>query len=173
MVIPSCVKNVVTKTSLDNNFIYGADSMWGRLGMVREEKIPYIPQDVSMLANTLEMYYKGLIESSGIKVQESLLKQSHSLSRLYDEIDNRIKEIIPNQSKSDRRNMKMFLNDLSALYIDARYENAQPSFQEFCDCYDFVKTQREFVIELLSGPKSYEPSANAIEKCEIENDEIC
>lgn len=82
MNIPSSIRNSLTKGPMDNQYFYNGSEMWERLCDVRDKKIPFIRQDMAMLANVIELYYKGLIQSSGIKVDPHLLNTSHSLLAL-------------------------------------------------------------------------------------------
>ena len=61
--------------------------MWKRLNDVKNKKVDFIDPDMSMLANTLELYYKGMLEASGLEINDHLLNETHNLYTLYSEIN--------------------------------------------------------------------------------------
>lgn len=156
MIIPSAVLNAVTKLPTDNDFIYGAEALYTRMKDVEAGVCSYICPDMATLANMVEMYYKGMLASSGLKVDSYLLEKTHSLSALHSEISTRIVELSPGLSKTDRYSTRKFLDDLSAMYIDARYHNAQPTFEEFKACFAWAKKQREIIMSTLDPERSWD-----------------
>lgn len=153
MIIPDCIKNAVTKLPTDNDYFYGADMIWSRLEKVRNNQIDYIPYDMATLSNCLEMYYKGIIEASGIIISEHTMKESHYLPELFSQVNERIVPLIPNMDRTQDREVRIFLKNVSEMYISTRYKNAQPSFDDFCAVYDFVEKQRELIFNTLLPPK--------------------
>lgn len=158
MNIPNSIKNSVVKSPLDRVEFYNAEEMWARLQFVKEQKVPFIKQDMATLANTVELYYKGLIKASGIKVSEHLMCESHSLYALTNEIENRIMPLSAPLSRTEERDRRNFLMDLSSMYIDARYRSVDVDFEEFKTCMDWAENQIRLIRESLLPPKNEEPS---------------
>ena len=150
MNIPSCITSAIKKDVFANDYFYGADQLWERLTEVRRGRVKYINADMSMLANCVELYYKGLLYASKVKVPEDVMKESHSLLRLTDEIETKICPLQYNMTLSERRDRKNFLIDLGAKYITCRYHNEQVSREDFCKCYDWAKGQKEIIKEILA-----------------------
>ena len=153
MYIPECITNAVKPTFTDNDYFYGADDMWSRLIHVKDGTVPFISQDMSMLANVMELYYKGLLKASGMTVPRHLIEESHSLVALVDEIESRITPLSGSLSRQDERNRRNFLMDLSDLYIKTRYNHKQATFEEFCKCMIWAEKQKEIVKEILNPPQ--------------------
>lgn len=149
MNIPSCILNSINKDIMDNNFFYGAEQMWQRLTDVKNKKVQYFDIDMSMLANCIECYYKGFLEASGVTVPEHIMKEGHNLLRLTDEIESRICPLQYNMTKSEDRDRRNFLWDLSHKYIDCRYNHEQVSFEDFLKCYNWVNKQRDLIFNTL------------------------
>lgn len=153
MLIPSCITNAVTKSPMDNNYFYGAEQMWERLTAIKNGSVKYLNIDMSLLANCVECYYKGFLVAAGVNVPETVLKTSHSLLRLTEEIESRICPLQYNLSRTDERDRRNFLNDLSSKYITCRYNNEQVPKEDFLQCYAWAEKQREIVIKTLQPPK--------------------
>lgn len=161
MYIPDNILKCVQKLPTDNDKIYGAEQMYARLSSITRET--YLDIDMAMVANCLELYYKGVLEASGLSVDPMLLNKSHSLNRLYQEITNRIIPLGNEKTPSEIRDMNMFLSDLSCLYIDARYHNAQTPFEDFEKCRAFVSAQREKCMSLLDPSRAWDKASGTRE----------
>ena len=164
MNIPNSIKNAVTKSPMDRTEFYNAEEMWNRLCIVKAEKVPFIKQDMAMLANTVELYYKGLILASGIKVSDHLMCESHSLYALTNEIENRIMPLSAPLSRTEERDRRNFLMDLSSMYIDARYRSVDVDFDEFKTCMEWAENQIRLIKESLLPPKNEEPSWDELDR---------
>lgn len=162
MIIPDSILKSVEKKPTDNDKIYAAEDMYKRLKLVVNEDIPYFNFDMATLANSLELYYKGYLEASGLNLDRHLMNESHSLSSLFTEISTRIEPPADVSSPSASRDMRMFLKNLSALYIDARYNNAQISFDEFKKCFQFLTSQRNYVMGRLDPSRAWDKVNNNI-----------
>ncbi len=149
MNIPSSIRNSLTKSPMDNQYFYNGSEMWERLCAVRDKQIPFVRQDMSMLANVVELYYKGLIISSGIKVDPHLLNASHSLLALTIEIENRIMLLSAPLTRTEDRDRRNFLNDLSNMYIGTRYNGTPASYDDFVVCMDWAQKQINLIKETL------------------------
>lgn len=149
MNIPSSIRNSLTKGPMDNQYFYNGSEMWERLCDVRDKKIPFIRQDMAMLANVIELYYKGLIQSSGIKVDPHLLNTSHSLLALTIEIENRIMPLSAPLTRTEDRDRRNFLNDLSNMYIGTRYDGLHADYDDFVICMDWAQKQIDLIKETL------------------------
>lgn len=154
MNIPSCITNAIVKSPVDNNYFYCASKMWDRLSHVRDGSIEYLDIDMAMLSNYVECLYKGFLLSSGVNVSEHVMKESHSLLRLTEEIETKICPLQHNLSRTDERDRRNFLIDLSEKYITCRYSNEQVCFGDFCKCYDWAKNQKEIIYNILIPPKT-------------------
>lgn len=150
--IPSCITNAIHKDVMDNNFFYGAEQMWQRLTDVKEGKVPYLNIDMALLANFMECYYKGFLLASGVNVPAHIMNESHSLVRLTEEIESRICPLQYNMSKTEERDRRNFLFDLGSKYIDCRYNNEQVSKEDFLQCYEWAKKQKELIHNILKPP---------------------
>lgn len=181
MYIPESVLKNMERKPTDNDFIYGAEEMYEDI-MSRDENT-YRNYHMAVLANTLEMYYKGVLSASGLNLDEHLMKESHSLAALNEEISTRIQPLNNATTTGDKKALREYLHTLSALYIDARYHHAQTSFDDFDKCRQFLTDQRRRCMSLLDPsmewdkPRAktesnklpiapYEPSQEARELCE-------
>ncbi len=154
MNIPSCITNAIIKSPLDNDYFYGASEMWERLSDVRNNKVKYLNIDMALLANYIECLYKGFLLSSGVNVSEHVMKESHSLLRLTEEIETKICPLQHNLSRTEERDRRFFLMDLSEKYISCRYYNEQVSFDDFCKCFDWAKIQKDVIHNILNPPQN-------------------
>ena len=169
MNIPSCITNAMIKSPIDNDYFYGASKMWERLSHIRDGSVNYLDIDMAMLANYVECLYKGFLLASGANVSEHVMKESHSLLRLTEEIETKICPLQHNLSRSDERDRRNFLIDLSEKYITCRYCNEQICFEDFCKCYDWAKAQKEMIYSMLVPKKEYEQgSENSYFKANID-----
>lgn len=155
MYIPDSVLKNIEKKPTDNDYIYGAEQMYKRLSSITEET--YLDIDMSMLANALEMYYKGVLDASGLNIDSYLMK-THSLNELYREISVRISPLGNETTENDKRELRHYLNDLTALYVDARYHYAQTPYEDFDKNRLFLSNQRERCMTMLDPSKSWEVS---------------
>lgn len=153
MFIPESVLQSVEKRPIDNDYIYGAEEMYDDL-MSRDQNT-YKNFHMSILANALEMYYKGVLQASGLIVPENMMK-NHHLAVLYDEISSRITPLGNETTTQEKREVRLFLNNLSHLYIDAKYHHAQTSYEDFQKCRLFLSNQRERCMSLLDPTRSWD-----------------
>ncbi len=161
MYIPEKVLNKIEKRHTDNDKIYVAEDMYNDI--MSDTKETYKSYHMSVLANALELYYKGVLEESGLNIADSLMNESHDLYRLNSEISSRIQELDVCDTKSDERALRYFLRDLSALYIDSRYHFAQTSYEDFCKCRDYLKIQRDKCMSLLDPSRKWDKQKQIIE----------
>lgn len=149
MLIPDSVMKAIPNKPADNNFIYSATDMWKRLEEIADGKVQFQNFDMALLANCVELYYKGMLQSSGLKVSEHLMQNSHSLYALHNEIENRIMSLTGTLTIGERRDYNNFLKDLSDMYISTRYNNVQVTFDEFKKCLNWARAQRDTVMNTL------------------------
>lgn len=154
MFIPDSVKNAMPKDPTNNTFFHNADMMWKRLELIRNDEIEFIDCDMAILSNVVELYYKGFIIASGIRVPESLINESHSLVRLTEQIETQIMPLSAPLSKTDERDRRNFLFDLQNMYIDARYGYVDVTKKDFNYCFDWAKKQKDLILETLK-PKIF------------------
>ncbi|MBR3517932.1 MAG: hypothetical protein IKN07_01800 [Lachnospiraceae bacterium] len=162
MIIPDSVLNQLQRKPTDNSKIYVAEDMFDDLESKTEQT--YKNYHMSILANDLELYYKGVLEASGLNVAESLMKESHDLYRLHSEISTRIQPLDVCNSRSEEHALKQFLRDISALYIDARYDYAQTSYDDFCKCRKYLEIQRDKCMSLLDPSRAWDKPKPVMEK---------
>lgn len=149
MFIPSCITNAVTKSPLDNDYFFNAESAWQRLSDIRNDKVTYINEDMAMLVNTCERYYKAFIQANNIPVPNYVMKESHSLVKLTELIELSICPLQTNMTVRDEKERYKFLKDFSDKYISCRYYNDQPTKEEFNACFDWVSKQRDLIISMI------------------------
>ena len=163
MIIPDSVINQLQKKPTDNEKIYVAEDMYEDI--MSKTRDTYKNYHMSVLANALELYYKGVLEASGLQVDPYLMKKSHSLHTLHAEIESRIGVMLDVcNSKSEERALHQFLVDLSSLYIDARYHFAQTSYEDFCKCRTYLEHQRDKCMSLLDPSRAWDKPKPVIEK---------
>ncbi len=182
MHIPDSVMKNIEKKPTDNELIYAAEDMYEDLCSKTEET--YKNFHMSVLANALELYYKGVLKASGLSVDDYIMNESHSLNVLYSEISSRIRPLGNESTRGEVRDMKEYLRNLSSLYIDARYHNAQTSYEDFNKCRTFLENQRRRCMSMLDPSMAwdkpavkkeannlpiapYEPSEDAKERIDI------
>lgn len=159
--IPDCVMNAIPeKTAFDNNYFYHAEETWDRLKNIRDGKVSYISDDYSVLVNTLERYYKGMVQSCHENTNiakmftdeaiAELLTSGHKLTRLVDAIEHSYGyKLFACHTREEIKERDRFLNRLTHAYTSARYTESY-SYSDFCNTFDFVKQQKERIYALLS-----------------------
>lgn len=155
MIIPDSVVKSIPSKPIDNNFIYCAMDMWERIEEISEGKVKFQNFDMALLANCMELFYKGLLQSSGLKVSEHLMNNSHSLYTLHNEIENRIMSLSGTMTIQERRDYNNFLKDLSDMYISTRYSYEQSSLEEFQKCVIWARNQRDIIMNTLDPTKEW------------------
>ena len=151
MYIPDVVKAAVVKSPLDNNYFYGAEQMWDRLTKIRNDEIEYLNIDMSMLANCVELLYKGFLTAAGIDVAVSV-GITHNLCTLVTEIEKKICPLQYIENQADLKKRKIFLDELSKKYLSTKYYNDQVTKEEFQACYDWAAKQRQLIMDYLIPP---------------------
>ncbi len=185
MFIPESVLESVEKRPIDNDYIYGAEEMYDDL--TSRDQNTYKNFHMSILANALEMYYKGVLQASGLQISDYVMS-SHNLYPLYSEIATRISPLGNETTPQEKRDVRTFLNNLTHLYIDAKYHHAQISYEDFQKCRTFLTNQRERCMSLLDPTRSwdvkkktepnnlpkapYKPSEDAMEMTDMDEDMI-
>lgn len=155
MIIPESITKMIEKSPLDNNYFYHADENMSRLALVYNEEVSYISSDMSLLVNTLEMYYKGFLQSKldagiGYKLPTGFLTENHDLFKLADEITNNFFPLFSKDSIRDINEAENFYRTLRRHYTTARYTH-YPVFSEYKQVYDFVLQHKNLVVENLIG----------------------
>ena len=166
MIIPDSVLSSIPKKASDNIYIFSANDMYTRLRDILNKKVDFIPQDMSMLANAAELYYKGFIVASGIAVDDEVLHKSHSLNTLVSVIEQNVCNLTTSRDKETLRDRRVFLNDLTDLYYSTRYRFSQPSFDDFKKCMEWLTKQRDFIIETLDPQFDKEKYDTKEEQCQ-------
>ena len=156
MVIPSNVMKSIEKKPTDNNFIYGAEMLYKRLSDVIAGKVEYCFYDMATAANCLEMYYKGMLEASGCNVSPTVMYESHNLKELYNLVCIECIPLTPNADIQTQRDIGRFLKELSAEYINARYNASCPLESEFKGVMEFITSHREKIMSTLDPDRSWD-----------------
>ncbi len=117
---------------------------------------------MSTLSNCIELFYKGLIQASGVSYPDSLMNESHSLVRLTEFIEAKIMPLSAPMSKRQEYERRDFLRSLQDMYIDARYGSVDVSFSDFCICYEWAEKQYTLIRETLI-PTYTHITSNSIE----------
>lgn len=150
----------------NHNYLLSAEQMYKNLEEIYDGKANYYPHHMGMLANTIELYYKGIIALSVPKMS-SYTKECHNLAHLYSEVTTHIMDIYPNLSRYEENALYDYLKELSDLYIESRYMGANASKESFDESMKFVREQRDFVMSLVDPTKSWQKEDN-LNKNEIE-----
>lgn len=138
----------------EHNYLSNAEKMYRSLEEVYSGKATYYPHHMSILANTVELYYKGLIALSIPKIS-SFTKECHNLVHLYDEISKNIMDIYPCISQYEKNALYDYLKELGDLYISARYYEKSVSVDGFNSSMQFLREQRDFVMGMIDPTKSW------------------
>lgn len=146
----------------EHNYLIGAENMYKSLKEVLDGKTNYYPHHMGILANTIELYYKGIIALS-IPKMSSYTKESHNLPHLYSEVTTHIMDIYPGISRYEENALYDYLKELSDLYIESRYLGAIVSKESFVESMDFLREQREFVMGLVDPTKSWKNNKDIFE----------
>ena len=158
MNIPNSVMKMVEKKPTDNAYFYKAEQAWNRLTDIKNNKIDYIDDDYSMLINTLERFYKGLLQSKldnkeGYSLPPGFMTADHDFIKIVDEIERNFTSLYNIETQSDYRDRNNFLKDLRHSYTSSRY-NENPKKEDFDKLYDVVKSQKELVYDYLLDNKN-------------------
>lgn len=157
MLIPPAVKNAIKKKPTDNSYFFHAEDAWKILTEIYNGKASYCSDHYAQLINTLERYYKGFLQYKAdsdpeYKLNEELMYHSHSLPRLVDEVERYIQLFHP-ETVRDQHEIRRFLANLTKEYTLSRYDSFI-SKEDFDELYDFVKNQKEIVLQILQSKKS-------------------
>ena len=155
MVIPDSVIKSIPSKPVDNDFIYSAMDMWERIEEIAAGKVKFQNFDMALLSNCVELFYKGLLKSSGLKISDHLMQNSHSLYTLHNEIENRIMSLTGTMTIQEKRDYGTFLKDLSDMYITTRYLYEQSSLEEFQKCVSWARGQRDIIMNTLDPTKEW------------------
>lgn len=139
---------------IDHNYLLSAEQMYKNLEEIYDGNATYYPHHMGMLANTIELYYKGIVALSVPKMS-AYTKESHNLAHLYSEVTTHIMGIYPNLSRYEENALYDYLKELSNLYIESRYFGANTSKASFDESMKFVREQRDFVMSLVDPTKSW------------------
>lgn len=153
MIIPDSITKMIQKKPTDNNYFYHADENMKRLSEIYEGKVSYISSDLSLLINTLEMYYKGYLQSKldegiGYKLPAGFLTENHDLFKLADEITDNFIPLFSKDTVGDINSAENFYRHLRHYYTAARYTE-YPNYSEFKEVYEFVLAHKNLVINNL------------------------
>lgn len=152
----------------NHNYLLSAEKMYKSLEEIYDGKANYYPHHMGMLANTIELYYKGIIALS-IPKMSSYTKGCHNLVHLYSEVTTHIVGIYPNLSAYEENSLYDYLKELSDLYIGSRYFGASASKDSFDESIKFVREQRDFVMSFVDPTKSWKKE-DIFEKDKIEKE---
>lgn len=152
MIIPESVTSYIEKGPMDNLYFYKANASWARLTLIANGSIPYISDDYSALINTLERFYKGVLQSKldnddSYHLPIGFLTMDHNLRKLADEIEHFLPLFVIH-SVSDMRVRNNFLDSLRKAYTTARYTQ-DFSFEEFKNLYSFIQKQKNAIEQYL------------------------
>jgi hypothetical protein len=175
--IPDFVLDEIPKSPLENNYfnhLEGAEGAWNRMTKIRNGEIDYIYDDYSSLINTLERYYKGLLDfkvktEKDYDLDSDFLTKDHKLNNFVDEIEKHFCLLSRPLSKSEKSQRRNFLYKLSRAYVEARYTEYH-SFDDFKKLYEFVEKQREIILEYLN-PKQKESDSSPEEDADYTDEE--
>jgi len=150
MIIPNCVLETVKKMPLDNHYFYHAEDAWERATDIYNGQIKFYSDDISLLINTLERYYKAFLQAKKDEDPSYLqypgfLTSDHDLNKLVVEIE-RFVPLTKCETRQDYKERREFFDNLRREYTTTRY-TARPDFNEYKQLYQFVSKQRDIVIE--------------------------
>lgn len=148
----------------NHSYLVSAEAMYRSLEEVLNGKSTFFPHHMSMLANTMELYYKGIVALSN-KRMSSYTRECHNLVHLYSEVTSHVMEIYPGISRYEENSIYNYLKELGELYIDSRYYGAKVSRESFEESMVFLREQRDFVMSLVDPTKSWKK-----EDCEFEGE---
>lgn len=155
MVPKSLMKKPMPDLSVSDNFIVHANNVWKRMNAVRNGNIPYVFDDYSTLINVLERYYKGYLQiqtkyNPGFKLPKNYLNCDHDLLKLVHKIEGSdFMALSAPLNQSEQAERTRFYTTLRSMYTKARY-TMMPQKKDFDELYEFVKLQRELILEDLS-----------------------
>ena len=159
MVVPSGISDANTKSALNNIKIAKAKELWeNRLSLIRNEKIPYVSDDMSILVNTFERLMKGYIEEVKASTNDSYyvlprgFNKTHSIYYLADEITRVVPmnyrlPIISDDPKINQQQRSAY-KEYAFAYTAGRYD-VNYTFQEFSDAYDSIQPIFDAIIDRL------------------------
>jgi len=174
MRIPSCAIKKPGKDPLNNPYFQHANNAWKQLRAIKGGQIKYCSDNYSMLINTLERYYKGLLQAkadndSSFVLKPNYLTCDHDLIKLANKIRKDVTEIFGATTQEEIREMKLLLFNLRKRYTSCRYSEFA-TFAEFLELYKFVELQREIILEYID--KEFVNKQTKDPSVEINNEEF-
>ena len=165
MILPnSLLQQLNIEQNCQNDYFLHANDAFDKLSDITEEQ--YFSDYVSILANTIERYYKGFLYAMDQIVpdyhlptftdakghtQTILEAKGHNLLVFKNEIKNNF-TVFPFKNRQDWVEEKQFLRDLHALYTGARYIE-YPTFQEFQAILVYAKNEKKLLDEYMNAKR--------------------
>ena len=144
-----------------NTNIKSAENMYKRLCDVRLGFVEFMPQDLSMASNCLELYYKELVIVKNMEISDRLLNESHNLYGLAKKIEaNGV--TLCSGGKKKKEWFYDILNDLQDCYVATKYYGHEPDSSDFREAMNLLKKQREVVMTILDPTKSWNKKQDTI-----------
>lgn len=145
-----------------NTHIRSAEQMYRRLNDIRLGKVDFIPQDMSMAANCLELYYKELAFIKNVESADRFQK-GHSLYGLAKSFEsNGI--VLCEGGKSKKQWFYDVIHDMQGCYISTKYYGHEPNTGDFREAMKLLKKQREVVLTILDPSKSWHKETDTMVK---------
>ena len=145
-VLREALYNPYGTTELNNIYSHHCENSFKHMKYIAEHREIFCSRNYSDLVNEIEIFYKGILEEYyNLHPEEpmsSVLKETHRLEILAEEIHNKICPLVKNQT-----NLEFFLDKLANIsngYTRARYKE----FYEHCDylqLWDIYQRQRELL----------------------------
>ncbi len=130
-----------------NANLYHAEESYKMLKKVYNKEIPFISDIYSIFVNTLERFYKGIIEEgsdlSGMDI-DNMVQNTHRLENLFDYIDDYFFSIQPENINLEKLYEK--LKTFSDGYTRSKYKDIY-EYSDFVKGFEFLEAQRELIFK--------------------------
>ncbi len=148
------IKNPFGDTKLNNHYTYFAEDNWNVLKCFYEKKIPFCSSAYSMLANTMEQFYKGIyVELHKIKPNMPTLTDYEMNDHCFNRFVQLINKEIP--VSSSKEGYFKILDNASRIYkgyTDSKYRNYY-EYEDFARDFRRYEVQRERLYSALNNER--------------------
>ena len=151
----------IGKDICNNTQIKSAENMYKRLCDIKAGFVEFMPQDLSMASNCLELYYKELAIVKKLHLGNRLMYESHNLYSIAKAIEEK-GVVLCTGGKGKKEWFYTILNDLQDCYIATKYYGHEPNSGDFREAMKLIKKQREIVLTLLDPTKSWDKKQDTI-----------
>lgn len=147
------IQNPFGKKIFDSGLILHAEESYKVLKKVYHKDIPFISDYYSMMVNTFERMYKGILEEYANNNPKYRLNESVMYTHHLDLLAKTVDKVIPVMSNRNQyRTLLNSLSDISIGYTKSRYSDFY-EYEDFASVYRLFEKQRKYLYSNMEKDK--------------------